>query len=1010
MAENPIKPVQIAVEEFQHASMDYERLKEEGMNLVQQLSGLIWTDYNPHDPGVTILEQLCFALTDLGYRTDFKIQDLLNARSRKRRKEINNTFYDASEALPTNPVSIQDYRVLIIDRVQYVRNAWIEVVRDNLQGINGLYRVMLQIDEAARNPENIKRIKEEVWKVFSQHRNLCEDLDSIHVLGVERVTVFAELDISTDGIAEEILANILFKLEEYLNPTVEFHTLEEMQAEGMSVDEIFEGPAPVHGFIKKSDLQPVRREIYVSKLIELISSEEGVRRINYFRVEKEGFPIEGDVIQIEDGYYPILDLDPIDDKYLEVHRYPVKFYRGSLHYELDLNTVNQLYSSLYARYRKGYQLEMLYNERDYPSALKQEEIPNYYSIQNFFPITYGLNRYGLPSNVRPTKERHGMIKQLKGYLIFFEQILANYLSQLANIKQLFSINEEVDKTYFSQVPMDIPGIHDIIAAAGDTPEKKGENFLPKLEAISAQFDPFIDRRNKFLDHLLARFGEQFLTDFLLKINQQDSASADKLPESDLILAKIAFLRHWVDISRNRSKAFDYFSSVSDGWNVSGLEKRTCLLLNIPQKSNESLVAYLSKSNIEGSEQVEGEDMERFDDKVSIVDPETKEGLLDLQKLQEVERKRAELSLQKRKQKEQDDQLDMLNNLQDGNLDIPSPDDSNNNNDSEDATSALPDEQESIDYTQRFVFRATSKTELLHELFAHGGFSYNYLLIPNRKKTYSIYYQRNQEKVYKVREADDYAQARNVLEEWVKYLAKLNRRCEGMHIIEHILLRPQAKDRYGFRLNNDQDKVLLVSYDLGDIEDQRLVTNELENFGIKAEYYSIIEHPGERFQILLHDFNKKPIATCPEEFYSREGAEEKRNDLVEHFQSFQDSRVPISNFISFFMEQRKESNVGQQFYSLNMSMVLPNYASRFQNIDFRNLLNATVAVNCPVHLHVNFYWLNFDEMQTFEKVYFDWLHERAKPEPQQPDLDDKAHLLIEMLKNFDKKAKAATPKK
>ena len=60
-------------------SMDYEYLRKKGIEFAQTLSGKTWTDYNEHDPGVTILEQLCFAMTDLGYRTNFSIEDILFA-------------------------------------------------------------------------------------------------------------------------------------------------------------------------------------------------------------------------------------------------------------------------------------------------------------------------------------------------------------------------------------------------------------------------------------------------------------------------------------------------------------------------------------------------------------------------------------------------------------------------------------------------------------------------------------------------------------------------------------------------------------------------------------------------------------------------------------------------------------------------------------------------------------------------------------------------------------------
>ena len=40
-------------------------------------AGHRWTDHNAHDPGVTLLEALCYALTDLGYRAGHRVEDLL---------------------------------------------------------------------------------------------------------------------------------------------------------------------------------------------------------------------------------------------------------------------------------------------------------------------------------------------------------------------------------------------------------------------------------------------------------------------------------------------------------------------------------------------------------------------------------------------------------------------------------------------------------------------------------------------------------------------------------------------------------------------------------------------------------------------------------------------------------------------------------------------------------------------------------------------------------------------
>ena len=43
-------------------SGEYEDLYLEGVELLQKLSGAIWTDYNEHDPGVTILENIVYTI------------------------------------------------------------------------------------------------------------------------------------------------------------------------------------------------------------------------------------------------------------------------------------------------------------------------------------------------------------------------------------------------------------------------------------------------------------------------------------------------------------------------------------------------------------------------------------------------------------------------------------------------------------------------------------------------------------------------------------------------------------------------------------------------------------------------------------------------------------------------------------------------------------------------------------------------------------------------------------
>src|SRR6267154_1252730 len=90
---------------------------------IEKLSHALWTDYNEHDPGVTILEALCYAITELGYRKDFDIADLLAGTDGK--TDTNQAFCTAREIFSTEPVTVEDYRKLLVD-IAGVHNAWMQ--------------------------------------------------------------------------------------------------------------------------------------------------------------------------------------------------------------------------------------------------------------------------------------------------------------------------------------------------------------------------------------------------------------------------------------------------------------------------------------------------------------------------------------------------------------------------------------------------------------------------------------------------------------------------------------------------------------------------------------------------------------------------------------------------------------------------------------------------------------------------------------------------------------------
>lgn len=70
-------PPSITLNPNPHPALSYAGLRAEALELLGRLCGDQWSDFNTHDPGITILEQLCFALTELAYRSQWSIEDLL---------------------------------------------------------------------------------------------------------------------------------------------------------------------------------------------------------------------------------------------------------------------------------------------------------------------------------------------------------------------------------------------------------------------------------------------------------------------------------------------------------------------------------------------------------------------------------------------------------------------------------------------------------------------------------------------------------------------------------------------------------------------------------------------------------------------------------------------------------------------------------------------------------------------------------------------------------------------
>jgi hypothetical protein len=423
-----------------------------------------------------------------------------------------------------------------------------------------------------------------VRKRLMANRNLCEDVFKINALKIEEIAVCADVELAADADVEDALAKIYFEIGKFLAPTVYFYSLEEMFDKGKRSEEIFEGPPLQHGFIDENELKNAdrRKVIHVSDLINIIMDVPGVVAVRSIQIAN--IPEDNDDnipsrsvrwcldLAFAKNYVPRLSTDLSK----------ITFYKDLLPFKANEDEVAAQLKKLEAEDRPQ-KIENPILDLPVPAG-EYRAIEEYVSTQDEFPLVYGIGPEGLSD--AETDLRKAQAKQLKGFLMFFDQLLADYLSQLANVKELFSMNEErdaygnfiVDKSYFSQslVPS-VTDANSLLVNATLYPD-----YLQQITEDPTLFD---QRRNKFLDHLLARFSEQF-SDYALLVYKLTGKKAPK----ELLIDKLEVLNAYPEISGGRFKAFDY-ESPCDLWsvdNVSGLEKRISLLTGIAPRLAGSL--------------------------------------------------------------------------------------------------------------------------------------------------------------------------------------------------------------------------------------------------------------------------------------------------------------------------------------------------------------------------------------------------------------------------------------
>ena len=582
---------------------DFHFLRKTGIEYIEKLGGKLWTDYNSHDPGITTLEVLSYAITDLGMRMNLNMEDILTSEDEK--KDIHTQFLKATEILPSRPLTELDYRKLFIDinmisgHKRPIRNCWlvpktetlyVDCENGNLDfkpigkktesfKVKGMYD--LYVDYAEDIDVNTvidgigcekSNINTKILDRYHANRSLCEDLAEIKQVETQKVAVCARIGLVNKADEELVHAKVTRAINNYLSPEVHFYSLKQMLDRGLSTDQIFEGPLLDNGFIDTEELRnsQLRREVRLSDIISEIMKIDGVKEIHEISIAGCDNVVKQNndwLICIEKGRKPEL---------CELSSF--SYSKGSLPLNINKEKV-QNYIETLKREEEVLREDARQNKELILPQGTSYDIANYATILNEFPDTYGVGISGIIGNQNP--EREALAKQLKGYLLFFDQILAGYFKHLEKVKEVLSVNGDLKRTYFTQALKNIKGFDELVS------DYDTESDDQLTDSLYEELDNSVERRNEVLDHLISRFAETF-SDYTFLMKSLYGNSADEIVLSN----KENFLNEYTSLSKDRGLGYNYtLFSDTDIWNttnISGAQKRIARLLGLKDYTQRTL--------------------------------------------------------------------------------------------------------------------------------------------------------------------------------------------------------------------------------------------------------------------------------------------------------------------------------------------------------------------------------------------------------------------------------------
>jgi hypothetical protein len=527
------------------------------------------------------------------------------------------------------------------------------------------------------------------------------------------------------------------------------------------------------------------------------------------------------------------------------------------------------------------------------------------------------------------KEVQASSLQVSAYLYFFEQFMASYLAQLSSLRHLFSV-KNTSHTYFNQLPTAIPNLEKLVSSYEEIEKTLGE--------AAGQNQDYLDRRNRLLDHLLARFGEKLDEASLRKISRSNAVDSSEEWGVSVIQTKMNLLTQLIELGQTKAKGFDMKAmEIWNCTNLSSIEKRIALSLGIQNLQRRNISAPLIKHlQVEKSKEQVGE-WELVDLKLAAGDPARVYAL-------------------------------PAQNYQD---------------------EAVHFYGKGLSFIKE-IFELISNEKGI--LIAHTEDNKQHFLL--MKQRYADY----PALIYRADRMEDCVAKRDQI---IAKISELDEQSEGFHLIENILLRPLESVSYLFSFLNADGETFIEGLFPGDMETQRSIGEDLFGFGLQVENYSIVEEENTlSYSVLIYNFGHEPVAKIKNKFSSKPGAKKAIDLAIRFFEEVRSKSVAPDTYMEVNLVGGSGHGFPVDFqFSDTLTFVFPEWPLRFQKSDLINYLQKLIAENIMAHQSAKVYFVNPLDLFRFEELYYEWLFAKNQDQLDFKKIDSLSLQLIQLLRSF-----------